>query len=446
MPKKRTTEAVEAHRTPPGPPPRPSPASWALAAAVLAPALLVDVSADAAFDAPKRLALLLALAAAAFLQFGLASRRPRAGDTSPGPVPRTRRLLVVLLVFVLTLTLASALAAPRRGPALDAARTMALVALLLPLGASSALEGRGGWRVVAAFLGGAAANGALSALQRARLWQPFPAETLAGRANTGGFLGNEGVLSLLAALAAVAAAGLLVSRRRARRAERVGLVAVLLVSLLAVALNRNVTSFLVLAAGGAALGVLLARRRAVAVGVVALALAFGAFAGLAVLRGRFAKTWRPEGVEGWNRVVSYRLGPWAAAVEMVRERPLLGFGPGSFGAEFVPRRLAAELRLSARLTNPWTAGSYAEAHSDLLQAAAELGVPAACAAGIAAALLLAALARSSGRGEADAAEAALLFAFLLAGSVAALTWFPFQRGVTAAPLLLAAGRAWRLAR
>jgi hypothetical protein len=45
----------------------------------------------------------------------------------------------------------------------------------------------------------------------------------------------------------------------------------------------------------------------------------------------------------------------------------------------------------------------------------------------------------------DRNEAVLLLAFLGAGAVAALTWFPMQRPLTAVPLLLAAGRAWRIA-
>jgi hypothetical protein len=44
----------------------------------------------------------------------------------------------------------------------------------------------------------------------------------------------------------------------------------------------------------------------------------------------------------------------------------------------------------------------------------------------------------------DRAEAVVLLALLSAGAVAALLWFPLQRPVTALPLLLAAGRLWRL--
>jgi hypothetical protein len=38
----------------------------------------------------------------------------------------------------------------------------------------------------------------------------------------------------------------------------------------------------------------------------------------------------------------------------------------------------------------------------------------------------------------------LLLAVLAAGAAGAATWFPLQRPITAVPLLLAAGRSWRL--
>ena len=51
------------------------------------------------------------------------------------------------------------------------------------------------------------------------------------------------------------------------------------------------------------------------------------------------------------------------------------------------------------------------------------------------------VARPSGR----SAAPSILFALLVVGAAAALTWFPFQRTVTSVPLLLTAGRAWRVA-
>jgi O-antigen ligase len=129
---------------------------------------------------------------------------------------------------------------------------------------------------------------------------------------------------------------------------------------------------------------------------------------------------------------------------MVRERPLTGFGPGTFAAEYAPHRVAAEVRLRRRLVHPKVTSSYAEAHSEPLQAAAEVGVPGAAAA-IGALLFLFWNARPAVSSDSkDRAEAVVLLALLSAGAVAALLWFPLQRPVTALPLLLAAGRLWRL--
>jgi tetratricopeptide (TPR) repeat protein len=123
----------------------------------------------------------------------------------------------------------------------------------------------------------------------------------------------------------------------------------------------------------------------------------------------------------------------------------VGFGPGTFPAEFVRHRLDAEIAAKRRLTTPLTTSSYGEAHNDYLQPFAEEGVPAALALLGAAALVVAATARRAARSAgAERTEAALLLGLLTAGATAALTWFPFQRPITALPLLFALGRAWRL--
>jgi len=108
----------------------------------------------------------------------------------------------------------------------------------------------------------------------------------------------------------------------------------------------------------------------------------------------------------------------------------------------VPHRLAAEIRVRRRFVAPLMTSSYAEAHCDYLQVFSDAGVPAGLAVVGAVAGLFAALGTAAWRRR--TAESALLFAVLAAGAMSALTWFPLQRPVTAVPLLLAAGRAWRI--
>jgi O-antigen ligase len=162
------------------------------------------------------------------------------------------------------------------------------------------------------------------------------------------------------------------------------------------------------------------------------------------LRGRVQNLVRKAETGEWDQLLSYRLVPWAAAVEMVRERPLLGYGPGTFAAEFVPHRLRAEIFWSRRLVNPQLNSFYAQAHCEYLQALAEAGIPAGLAADAAFAMLLIGLVRSLGRvQEPIRAETRVVVAILLAGSIAALGWSPLQEPALAVPLLLAAGRGWR---
>jgi hypothetical protein len=126
---------------------------------------------------------------------------------------------------------------------------------------------------------------------------------------------------------------------------------------------------------------------------------------------------------------------------------LLGFGLGTFGAEFAAQRLAAEQRHQRRFVLPRETSTFGEAHDDYLQLAAEIGLPGAAAALAAGALLLAALVRRiTSASDEDGArdELVLITALLVTGAVAALTWFPAQLAVTAPALLLALGRGWRI--
>jgi O-antigen ligase len=163
------------------------------------------------------------------------------------------------------------------------------------------------------------------------------------------------------------------------------------------------------------------------------------------VRGRVQNLARKAEAGEWDQLLSYRLVPWTAAVEMVRERPLLGNGPGTFAAEFVPHRLRAEIFWGHRLVNPQLNSFYAQAHCEYLQAPAEAGIPAGLAADAAFAMLPIGLVRSLGRvPEPMRGETQVVVAILLAGSIAALGWSPLQEPALAVPLLLAVGRGWRV--
>lgn len=401
----------------------------ALAATVVATQWLVDPVAEAAFDAPKRLAAVLGLGVAAV-----------ATATLPRPFAAARsgvaRAVLALAAIAALGVVTAALTSPRGPLALDTLRRLALLGLALPLGASRLLDGPPRRWVAVAFVGAATVNAVLVLLEAAAGVRPFAVVSVTGRGMTGALVGNEGQLALLLALAAVGtlAVAAIARRRRARLAA----VAVVLVAGLAAC--GNVTAVLALAAGVAVVLV----RRFGARTLVPLAVAGGvAVAGLLAaspLGPRAAGLVEDARAGRWDDLISNRFGAWAAALEMARSRPLAGVGPGTFGAEFVPHRLAAEIRLRQRLTTPIRTSSYAEAHNEALQAAAEWGTPAALAATAAVLVLLVA---ACARADAADAEGLALAGVLAAAAVAALTWFPFQQASTGVPLLLALGRAWR---
>jgi O-antigen ligase len=410
-----------------------------LALVLAGTALVVDTEAAAAFDAPKRLIALVGIALAAAVTFAF----PRPSDADPGPSlfarPPARRLALGLAAGTLALAFVSALASPRRSVALDAMRSIALFAMLLPLGASRTVAKFGRW-LAGAFLTATAINAVVSILESRDLFHPFPLETFGSRQETGAYAGNVGYLALALALAAVLALGLVLTQRRPAARLAAGLAAVLFAAALLV--NRNLTALTAALAGVAVLLVVLHRRRAIlpmAAAVVAAAVAVAAYA---PLRQRAHELVAAARTGNWDAIVSFRGGAWAAAGEMARERPWLGYGPGTFGAEYVPHRLAAEIRAHRRFVAPLMTSSYAESHCDYLQVFSDAGVPAGLAAVGAVAGLFAALGATAWRR--GSAEAALLFAVLAAGATGALTWFPLQRPVTAVPLMLAAGRAWRI--
>ncbi len=348
----------------------------------------------------------------------------------------------MLTVAALAGALLSALASPRRALSLDAMRSVVLMAALLPLGASDAVARGRAW-LAGIFLSACAVNAAVSILQGLGAYHPFSLETAGSRQDTGAFAGNVGYLAITLALGSVAALAIVLSAtRRPARALAGAALALFAADLL---VNRNLTALSAAVAGIAAL--LLARfRRRAALPLLGALLAAGLLvAAYPPLRERARSSWFLIRAGDWNALVSYRGGPWAAAVAMARERPLAGYGPGAFSAEYLPQRLSAEIRARRRFLSPMLTTSYGEAHNDYLQAASDGGIPVALLAAAAVGCLLAAVGRAArGAGPRGDLEPALLFAVLVAGAVAALTWFPLQRPITAVPLLLVAGRAWRV--
>jgi hypothetical protein len=239
--------------------PAPAPlAFFAIGASLLAACLAVDTRAEAAFDAPKRLLVLIAIAAATIAQL-LGERRP------PRERARlTRRILVLAGAALLGAAAASCLS-PRPVIALDALRSGLLFALLIPLGASSAAEGARGRILATLFVGAAALNAGLAILESLGWIRLFDVESAAGRGEASALIGNPGLLGLVLALATVAALALAAAAKTPL--GRLAWVLTTLVLLGGLLVTRGLTALVSLGVGVSVLGALVLGRRALAPGI-----------------------------------------------------------------------------------------------------------------------------------------------------------------------------------
>lgn len=413
-------------------------ASALLVGGVLGSAWLFDPLAEASFDAPKRLAVLVAVGLATVACLVL---RPRHETPVLAWTP-TQRGLAACAGVALGWALLAGLAAPAAGAAWQALPPLLLQALALPLGASRVCAGaRGRWLLLALVSAGVL-NALVVVGQALGVWQPYAVEQLGGRANLGALIGNEGALAQLLAL--IGAALLPVALSRARPSWRLATALLVLLLVGAIVVCRNLTALATLLVAAAGLALLrLRRHRLLTVACAALAgtVLMGLHAPLAL---RLYELGRDAAAADYNRVLSNRLAPWAAALEMARTRPWLGHGPGRFGALYAPHRMQAEVRLRQRVFVPGhRQTSYAQAHQEYLQVAAEAGWPAAVLVLLAVGWLLSALLVRL-RAHPEHLELAVLTSLLLAVAVSALVWFPMQAPASALPALLAVGRAWRL--
>ncbi|HTE05582.1 MAG TPA: O-antigen ligase family protein, partial [Planctomycetota bacterium] len=145
-------------------------------------------------------------------------------------------------------------------------------------------------------------------------------------------------------------------------------------------------------------------------------------------------------LSGGDLTTHVRLTVWRGTLDMIAQQPLLGFGLGSFRAEFPPFRDPAEAAL------PGLAGAPTEVdhpHDEFLLAAAEGGA----AAGLAL-LAFAALTLAHGwrlaRGPSPTLLARLAPATFAAGAVAACVQNAWMSPGTALPVFAAAGAVWGL--
>jgi O-antigen ligase len=267
-------------------------------------------------------------------------------------------------------------------------------------------------------------NAIVAVLQSTGVWYPWASDPrLPQRMLTTGLIGNPNDLGTYLVMPAIAAIAAAVVWRQHK-----WLYAIAALLLIGVASAQSVSPVIAAAAGLFAMTITGGTRRlrmAAVVATLALVLAAALHPGS---RARFERLFSITSSGQLPEITSFRVMPAATALQMFRERPLLGTGPGTFSATYMTEKLKVDPIYPQwlRRRNPM----FAQVHNDHLQVLAETGLPGYVLFIGGLALLASITFRSAGAAASSDPRArfARLFAFpaALTFAVLALAQFPMQ--------------------
>jgi O-antigen ligase len=343
-------------------------AFFAVAATSIVLPLIVDLHGDDSFRLPKELAFRAgAIAVIVAFIFALTRRRNplRINLALLRRAPIAIPLVAVLWTAITTLT------SVNRAVSVDSLVTVICSAALF-IGTYAVMRGE---RLIAldVALIPALVNAALVMLQEYKIWQPFafPPEA-AGHMSSSALIGNPNDVGAYLVVPAVAAAVGTVATRGLRRAMYSIIAVVLLAGLVASGTRTAVIAY------GIALFVFAIRRsfrNAIIIAVLLLAAGLAALSPLTRL-GRSVRSLITAAKERrYDILLSNRIPPFLCAIEMWREHPIAGGGPGTYKIRYM------EVKETLRHTPQakWLKGSvefFGIAHNDHLQLLAEGGLSA----------------------------------------------------------------------
>jgi O-antigen ligase len=216
----------------------------------------------------------------------------------------------------------------------------------------------------------ACANAAVVLLQELDVWSPFT-PAIGGHYGSVGFLGNTNDVGTFLAAPALAALVVAATTTGARRWIYAAICALLVAGLAASASRAAVGALVV---GLMVFAVRQSRRAAIASAVAIGVLVVMTLIPSTPLGERAPNIGDAASTRDYERLYSERLLPILACVDMARDHPLLGVGPGCFRYRF----MAYRVNLRGHYPEEWTRGypgNWGAAHNDHLQVAAESGLP-----------------------------------------------------------------------
>jgi len=215
-------------------------------------------------------------------------------------------------------------------------------------------------------------NAAIVILQELNIWSPFSLPPGAGRHyGSVGLLGNANDVGTFLVTPAIAAVVMTVIASGARRWIYAGICVLLVAGIAAsatrTALGALVAALIVFAAGRS-------RRSALAAAGVFLILALAVLSPATLIGRGVRELADAASKRDYERLFSERLLPFLTAVEMTRDHPLTGVGPGCFKYRYMAYSVALPQRYPKEWMRRWPM-NWGEVHNDHLQVAAEAGLP-----------------------------------------------------------------------
>lgn len=338
---------------------------WTMAGGLFFIPLVIDPLAKDPFRFPKEIAFrLFAIVTAAILAtLWTFRKRPFAGWKS---LSRIHLLALLAVGWTLVTTITST----NRALSVDSFITVVSSAIIFT-GARVAVRHRPSMRSFDIVLPAALMNALLAITQEFGLWQPFNFPTeYQGHALTTAFLGNPNDVAMYLVFPAIATViAMITDRHRSRKIGYMIASLVLLFGLFACGSRAALAAW--------TLTVLVATakwdRRSLLWTLLALAVVTAAFS--TKFRERFVnRTITAILDQRYDVLFSERLPAVLTAIEMTRDHPISGVGPGTFKWNYFKYRL----EIGDHYPDRWTRGApatFRETHNDHLQILCETGVP-----------------------------------------------------------------------
>jgi O-antigen ligase len=234
------------------------------------------------------------------------------------------------------------------------------------------MRGQASW-FAAIIVGPAILNGAVYILQELDLWSPFDISTAVDKhVGRTALIGNPNDVGGYFIAPALVVLALAFSNRRFRFAWTAAgaflFVATFMTHTVAAIGALAVASFVMFAIW------LRSWPKTVAAFLAVIVIAGIPFAAYQPLRDRALLMRNALRQRDFETLSAARTQPFLTAVEMIRDRPLMGVGPGCFAYNFFDYKLRLQKRYSW-LFERMTQVNYAEVHNDHLQVTAETGLP-----------------------------------------------------------------------